>query len=530
MIKKQRVSVLNILDYSTLFSILLLSVFVSLLSLIVPIAAQTLVNLLAFGKLLQPIVTLSLIVLILMAGLGALSIWQVIVIEIIQQKIMVHVSLALTRHFTQLSLDNFSTHHGPALVNRYFELLTVKKSLASLLLYGINLSLQVIFGLVLLLFYHPAFVLFDLFILFGVLLTVFGPYKKALISAKDECAQKHIIGAWLEEILINRYLFKFNQYPRYAISQTDKKLVGFLTARNRHFRQLIKHQIGFYTLSALASSLLLGLGGYLVIENQLSLGQLVAAEIILGALIYSFKRFGVLMENYYDLMAAADKLQEVLHLPNERPESERRDVELGFKPLKTIELSFHADNQPVLITPHEPFLLIASDRVSQDFVDQLLGFKALTLFSVHVNGVPVNRQHLMALRQYSLLINEPQWFSGSTYDNLVLNHRHTATDYILEKLNQLALLDKIMTLPQGLYTVIHEWQSTFSLEELIKLMIIRALITKPQLLIIAQAFDQLTAQEVNVVLTLLMNLTDTLVIITTQKNQLPELTNRVVLA
>ncbi|STX81299.1 toxin secretion ABC transporter HlyB/MsbA family ATP-binding protein [Legionella busanensis] len=86
-----------------------------------------------------------------------------------------------------------------------------------------------------------------------------------------------------------------------------------------------------------------------------------------------------------------------------------------------------------------------------------------------------------------------------------------------------------MTLPQGLYTVIHEWQSTFSLEELIKLMIIRALITKPQLLIIAQAFDQLTAQEVNVVLTLLMNLTDTLVIITTQKNQLPELTNRVCL-
>ncbi|WP_244917905.1 hypothetical protein [Legionella busanensis] len=85
----------------------------------------------------------------------------------------------------------------------------------------------------------------------------------------------------------------------------------------------------------------------------------------------------------------------------------------------------------MLITPHEPFLLIASDRVSQDFVDQLLGFKALTLFSVHVNGVPVNRQHLMALRQYSLLINEPQWFSGSTYDNLVLNHRHTATDYIL---------------------------------------------------------------------------------------------------
>lgn len=141
-------SIIDVLDRQTISSIAMISVIISLLSLSIPIAAQTLVNLIAFGKLLQPVITLSLMVLILMMALGALHIWQIVIIEVIQQKLMVKVSLSLTRHFTHMSLDNFSTHHGPELVNRFFEIVTIKKSLASLLLYGINLGLQLFWTIV----------------------------------------------------------------------------------------------------------------------------------------------------------------------------------------------------------------------------------------------------------------------------------------------------------------------------------------------------------------------------------------------
>ncbi|MCL5271757.1 MAG: ABC transporter transmembrane domain-containing protein, partial [Gammaproteobacteria bacterium] len=335
-------SILEVLDHSSIYSMLIIGVLISLLSLVVPIAAQTLINIVAFGKLLQPVVTLSIMVLILMAGMGVLSIWQMVIIEIIQQKLMVRISLSLAKHFTHLSPTIFSTHNGPELVNRYFEIVVINKALASLLLYGITLGLQMIFGLILLLFYHPVFLLFDAFILISLLLIIVVPYRAALSSAQEECAQKHVIGSWLEEILINKYLFKYNEYPRYVIEQTDKRLVGFLKARNQHFKQLIKHQIGLFALAAIATSLLLGLGGYLIINNQLSLGQLVASEIVLGTLIYGFKRLGALLENYYDLMASAGKIDFALNLPLESSHNQElannllpamQSIHLGFEPI-----------------------------------------------------------------------------------------------------------------------------------------------------------------------------------------------------
>ncbi|MBX9704290.1 MAG: hypothetical protein K2X39_09080 [Silvanigrellaceae bacterium] len=339
-------SILEVLDHSSIYSILIISILISLLSLVVPIAAQTLINLVAFGKLLQPVIFLSIMVFVLMAGMGALSIWQTVLIEIIQQKLMVRISLNLAKHFTHLSPTIFSTHNGPELVNRYFEIAVINKALASLLMYGITLSLQMFFGLILLLFYHPVFLLFDGFILISLLLIIFVPYRIALDSAQRECAQKHVIGSWLEEILINRYLFKFNEYPRYVVEQTDEKLVCFLKARNQHFKQLIKHQIGLYALAALATSLLLGLGGYLIINNQLSLGQLVASEIVLGTLIYGFKRLGSLLESYYDLVASAGKIDVALNLPLEN----NHNQELANHPLPSMK-SIHLKIEDILLKP-----------------------------------------------------------------------------------------------------------------------------------------------------------------------------------
>lgn len=138
-------SIRDVLDRSTILSIAMISLMASILTLSIPVAAQTLINLIAFGKLLQPVLTLSVIVLFLMIALGALNIWQIMIIEVIQQKLMVKISLNLTRQFTHLSLNTFSLHHGPELVNRFFEIVTIKKSLASILLYGVNLSLQLFF-------------------------------------------------------------------------------------------------------------------------------------------------------------------------------------------------------------------------------------------------------------------------------------------------------------------------------------------------------------------------------------------------
>jgi ABC-type bacteriocin/lantibiotic exporter with double-glycine peptidase domain len=525
-------SIIEVLDHSTIYSILIISILISALSLVVPIAAQTLINLVAFGKLLQPVITLSIMVFILMAGMGALTIWQAVVIEVIQQKLMVRISLNLAKHFTHLSPAIFSTHNGPELVNRYFEISAINKALASLLLYGITLSLQMFFGLILILFYHPVFLLFDGFILISLLLIIFVPYRTALVSAQEECAQKHVIGSWLEEILINRYLFKYNEYPRFVLEQTDKRLVGFLKARNQHFRQLIKHQIGLYALAATATSLLLGLGGYLIINNQLSLGQLVASEIVLGTLIYGFKRLGALLENYYDLMASIGKIDVALSLPLEKNHNQEtmdhllpsmKSIHLKFEDILLHPRSNNPHHSPLNAeaSPTNPLLLFFKQEDScKNLIESLSGLREPLSATIILNGIPSTQKSLIALRKHSLLIREPQWFAGTIYQNLVLNHRSIAIDVICDLLKKVNLLEKIMKCPDGLNTLVHDWQTIFTLSELIQLMIVRAIIDKPRLLIIDRSLDDLLAEEIDGVLSLLLALDDTTLLITTLKNQI----------
>jgi ABC-type bacteriocin/lantibiotic exporter with double-glycine peptidase domain len=525
MMKKEMGFIIKALDRATILSIMMISVLISLFSLSIPIAAQTLINLIAFGGLFQPVITLSIVVFVIMIALGALHLWQMVIVEVIQQKLMVKISFDLTSQFSHLSLDNFSTHHGPELVNRFFEIVTVKKSIASLLLYGVNLCLQLIFGLLLLLFYHPLFMVFDGFIILGLLLIIFIPYRKGLATAEEECFQKHQIGAWLEEILINRILFRFNLYHQYATQQVDKRLVSFLKARNRHFKQLLKHQIGFYSLSALASSLLLGMGGYLVINNQLSLGQLVAAEIVLGALIYAFRRFGVLLEHYYDLKASQSKLKEVLSLPIDEVQEEMREL---FFPITTIQLKI--PGQAEVVASHKSPLLIYAHLTEQcqNVTDEILGFKKSVNFELFINNTFCADDNRILLRRCALLIRRPQWFAGTIYDNLILNQPQISHEDIIEQLKKANLLDKIMRQPKGLKTVIYEWQTVFTELELIKFMVIRALLVKPQLIIIDRAFDLLD-DNLDALISQLLLLENTILLIVSENADFKNITNRLVL-
>jgi ABC-type bacteriocin/lantibiotic exporter with double-glycine peptidase domain len=529
MIKQELNSILKDLDREAILSIAMMSILVSILTLSIPVTAQILINVIAFGKLLQPVFTLSIIVLALMLALGTLHVWQAIIIKVMQQKLMVKITINLTTHFTKLSFENFSKHNGSELVNRFFEIITIKKSLASLLLYGVNLGLQLFFGLLLLVFYHPLFIIFDLFLLISISLIIIMPYRQGLESAKKECEHKHQVGDWLEELLINRFLFRFSNYQDYAIAQADKRLVYFLNSSNAHFTQLIKHQIGFYLLAALSSSILLGLGGYLVINNQLSLGQLVAAEMVLGALIYTFNRFSILLENYYDLIVSTHKIEDVLNLPIEEINNDLGNL---FIPIKTIKIKTPHEKQAI-VSLEKPLLIYSNQaEICKTFTEAFLGFRKKNEYEmdIWINDTIFSAQHRPLLRQYSLLLRDHEWFAGSIYDNLLLNTRNISNKLIMEKLNYFGLAEKILQQPEGLNTVIYDWQTIFTELELFELMLIRAVLLEPQLLVIDRILDHITQEKVEIFLETMLSLKNTIVLITTQNPKITSIKNRLTLS
>ena len=142
--------------------------------------------------------------------------------------------------------------------------------------------------------------------------------RGAVSSSIKESKMKYRMAAWLEDLTGCPMAFRHSGAGNFAIDRADRLTYEYLTARKLHFRVLMRQMVFVLGLQAVASTVLLGMGGWLVISGQLTLGQLVAAELIVTVIVGSFAKLGKHVESFYDLLAAVDKLGTLFDLPMER--------------------------------------------------------------------------------------------------------------------------------------------------------------------------------------------------------------------
>jgi ABC-type bacteriocin/lantibiotic exporter with double-glycine peptidase domain len=285
-----------------------------------PMAVETLVNTVAFGRFLQPIMVLALILLMFLGFQGLVRALQTYVVEIIQRRLFARVAGDLAFRLPRVQRDAVNGHYLPELVNRFFDVVTVQKAAAQLLLDGLGLALNTVIGMAVLGFYHPWLLGFDLFLLAAIAVAIFGLGRGAVASAVKESKQKYFMAAWLEEIARCPTAFRSDGGAEFALERADRLIHEYLAARRQHFRIVMRQVLFALGLQALASTVLLGLGGWLVVSGELTLGQLVAAELIVTVIVGSFAKFGKHMESFYDLLASVDKLGKLFDLRMERPD------------------------------------------------------------------------------------------------------------------------------------------------------------------------------------------------------------------
>jgi ABC-type bacteriocin/lantibiotic exporter with double-glycine peptidase domain len=199
---------------------------------------------------------------------------------------------------------------------------TTQKSVASLLLGGVDAVLIALVGLIVLAFYHPALLAFDLVLILGAALVLIPLGRGGTGTSVAESKAKYAVAGWLEEMARHPLSFKLAGGEQLAQSQIETLAKSYLDKRDRHFRIVFRQVVGALSIEVIASVALLAVGGFLVIERQLSIGQLVAAELIVTAVVASIAKLGGKVETFYDLVAAVDKLGEILDLPLERGDGE----------------------------------------------------------------------------------------------------------------------------------------------------------------------------------------------------------------
>jgi len=270
-------------DHADLWLVLGLALGSGLLALASPVAVQALVNTVAMGGMGQPLLVLSIILFFFLAFAGGVHVLESYLVEIVQRRIFVRLAADLAYRLPRVHSDAYKHHHGAELLNRFFDVLTVQKAGSSLLLDGLSTAVQAGVGLVMLAFYHPFLLAFDIVLLLSIGFIIFVLGRGGVATAIQESISKYALVAWLEVVAGNMQTFKSSGGPQLAAQRTDALALAYLDAKRNHYRVLLRQIIGSVALYAIASTALLAIGGYLVIDGHLSLGQLVAAELIVSS-------------------------------------------------------------------------------------------------------------------------------------------------------------------------------------------------------------------------------------------------------
>lgn len=480
------------------WAMIVFSIVVGVLTLAAPLAVEALVNTVAFGQYLQPILMLAFLLFVFLAFAAALRALLSVVAEIIQRRLFVRVSEDLGYRLPRVCTSALDGQYGPELVNRFLDVANVQKASAFLLLDGITLIMSAMIGMAVLGFYHPFLLGFDVVLLALMAFTIFVLGTGGVGTAQKESKAKFYLTAWLEELVRCPTAFSMHGGSRFAMERTDRLAVSYLDYRRKHFRVLMRQIIFALVMQAAASTVLLGLGGWLVITGELTLGQLVAAELIVTVVVGAFAKLGKHIESYYDMLASVDKIGVLLDLPIEDQGGpvqvdlagpariELRDASLslgGHALLKDYSATTACGGTTVIVGPP------ASGKSA--LMDVLATKRQLSSGVLEIDGIESGQLELETLRQQIGFSREVEVFSGTLSENVHLYRPNIRSSDVRDALQMVGLLDEIRRFEKGLDLHVGSDGRPLSRDQCLRLMIARAIVGRPRLLLIDGTLDGL---------------------------------------
>lgn len=501
----QRLQQLIHIERQDIGTLLAYGIGIGVLSLATPITVQALVNTIAFGALLQPLFVLTLILLVLMSFSNTLVALQFYVVEMLQRRLFVRLFGEAANRLQRSTIIIRDKQYLPELVNRFFDVVSLQKTAASLLLETLGYLLQTVIGMLLMAFYHPMLLAFDLFLIAALYLILFVMGRRGIPTAIDQSRAKYVAAAWLESIAANPLIGKSRQGEDFVNAQSKRIAQEYLQACINHFRVLSRQNIGALVLHALANTTLLAMGGWMVIERQLSLGQLIAAELVVNAMLYGLTRLGKTLDNFYELVASVDKIGYLLDLPQE--------IDKGDLPSQT-EYAYQIDIQQLTLDkgPQTDVvknldlhlaggesLVISEGAERGTLLDVLYGLRSAKAGRIYLDQHDLRDLSLGALRERISLVRYAEVLNVSIADNVSVGRNLPLTE-VRSALEQVGLLDSVSAMPDGLNTPLCSHGEPLIADEQLRLTLARAIAGRPRLLLIDKALDRIDPRWLELIL------------------------------
>ncbi|MEK0431187.1 MAG: hypothetical protein RL139_991 [Gemmatimonadota bacterium] len=467
---------------------------VGLLSLTLPLGVQAIIGLVSGGLFLQPVVLLIAFVVAGTLATGVLQVLQLAAVERIQQRIFARLALEFAIRVPRVRTEAAWGTDLPERMNRFFEVLTIQKSLGKLLTGTTTALLQVVFGLLLLTFYHPYFTLFGLalVVLLALILRVTGP--RGLETSMLESTYKYHTVHWLEEVARSVVAFKAAGRATPALDTMDAHVSGYLQYRQRHFRVLVTQAMAAIGFKTLVTGALLILGSILVTERQITLGQFVAAELVIVTVLAGIEKLVGSLAEVYDVMTSVYKLSAVTDLPLERTEGLALAPASGGMTVALDGVGYRYAEATAPALDGITFRLGAGERLALTGPD---GSGETTLLAViaglldgydghlALDGVTARDLEPAVLReQVGLLLGSAELFEGTVEENIALGRGGVGTAEVRAALARVGAAEAVQRLPQGLRTRLDNGGRGLPSTLRTRLLLARAIAARPRLLLV----------------------------------------------
>lgn len=483
------------------------AIFNGLINLSLPLGIQAIINLIQGGQVSTAWVVLVAVVVAGVAVTGILQIAQLRITENLQQRIFARSAFEFAYRIPKVKMEAIYNQYAPELMNRFFDTLTVQKGLSKILIDFSTALLQVLFGLILLSLYHPFFILFSIILILLVIAIFRFTWARGLQTSLTESKYKYKVAHWLEELARASATFKLAGNSDLPLMRINKDVGAYLDSRESHFKVLVQQYSLMVVFKSFVAAGLLAMGGVLVMEQAMNIGQFVAAEIIILLVMSSVEKLVMSMETIYDVLTALEKIGQVTDLKLERTEGVHticnQDSQGMEVQLKNVNFTYPLGDRQVVtslsleVKSGEKLIITGPNGSGKSTLLQLIaGLYDPNTGAVLYNGLAKGSLNLDSLRSVigDRLAHE-QLFDGTLLENIAMGRPEATLENVQWAFKHLRLEPFLSNLPEGYDAHIDPMGRKLPKSILQKLLLARCIVHRPKLLLLEDALEHLDMEE-----------------------------------
>ncbi|MCE2743487.1 MAG: ABC transporter ATP-binding protein/permease [Fluviicola sp.] len=491
--------------------------------LMIPIGIQAIIGLVLGGTMITSMyILIFLIVFGVLAG-GLMQINQMKIIEKIQQKIFTKYAFAFTDKLEKIDINKNHNGYLPDKVTKFFDAINLQKGVSKILLDIPAATIQIVFGLLLLMIYHNAFIVFSVFLIVILWSILKFTSKKGLTTSLTESKYKYAVAGWIIELARNINSLRLSKNDEFNYNRTDKNLVGYLQARNNHFKVLMLQYKTLVVFKVAITAAMLSVGTVLLINQKINIGEFIASEIVILMVIGAVEKLISSLDVIYDILTAIEKLDSVLDLKNEKTgeiELKKDDLTISLK-----DVSFQYENGKLIVSDinqtinkGDKICIYGEPQVGKSTLLKILGFHYLDYKgNLLINSIPQKNYYLNSLRKATSYFSiNNNLFLGTLWENISLGNNQLDHNELIKITHELGYDSILNEFNQGFETIIEPEGNAISNSTKIKILILRAIANQSIYTLLDEPFKHLNEDETDKLINYINTQKDSTFIVTTK--------------